>query len=131
MNGQITPIATTLPHVFAFRLSGEISQEDLDGMARTMLSAFDTHDRINMLLVFDGYEGSSTFSALQTNVLKAQMQALANVERYAVVGAPAFAESMIAASDAIMPIEAKAFDRNELTQAWEFVGAQPADGHAG
>jgi len=125
MDGTITEIATTEANVFAFSLSGELSDTDLSNMADEMLTAFEQHDKVNMLLIFEGYEGSETFASLQGNVMKVQVKALSKVDKYAVVGAPGFAETMIGASDMVLPVASKAFEANEVDQAWEFVGAKP------
>ena len=59
------------------------------------------------------------------NVWKSQFRSLAKVDKYAVVGAPSFAETMINVSDKIIPTDARTFAASEEIAAWHFVGAKP------
>lgn len=120
---SISEIDTQNPTAFAFVVRGEVSSEDMEAMATRMNSAFDLHDRVNMILIFRGYEGSETGSALNAETMKAQFRALSNVEKYVVVGAPDSAETIIEAFGAILPVEAETYDLDDLAQAWTSIGA--------
>ncbi len=124
--GMISEIPSSKPNVFAFRLSGELSKDDLVSMAETMLNAFEQHPSINMLLVFDDYEGTQIAAGMHGSVLKAQLKGVSKVDKYAVVGAPGVAEKIVELSDVIMPVASASFSADELGKAWAFVGADPA-----
>ncbi len=119
----IKQIAASAPSVYAFRILGEVTSEDMAAMADLMNDAFDAHDKVSMLLIFEHYKGSEMGASFSMENLKAQMRSIANVEKYAVVGVPDAAETMISAMDAISPVDARSFDMADEAAAWAFVGA--------
>jgi hypothetical protein len=78
-----------------------------------------------MLLEMTKFTGSDWDSMLDGDVIKSRFRSLQHVARYAVVGAPDRAAKMIGLMDKVISVEARAFDTHEITQAWDFVGAQP------
>jgi len=124
-SGSIEQIPTSEPSVYAFAISGELSDADVKSMATTMNTAFEVHDEVNMLLLFDNYQGSEAGAGANADTMKAQWKALSNVNRYAVVGAPNSAETMISMMDKIIPVDAETFESSRVDQAWAFVGARP------
>ncbi len=125
-----TPSIQQLPaadsHVFAFQISGEISDDDMEAMAEFMNGVFDTADGVNMLMIFENYEGSDAGALFDADVIKSRFRALSEVKKYAVVGAPEKASKMVDFFGSILPVDAKAFDAAETAQAWAFVGSAPA-----
>lgn len=125
------PIPTTDPTVVAHRFVGEVESDDLEAMANRVDRAFDRHDEVSLLLLFTEWEGAEVSGALDPDVVKTQMRSLAHVERYAVVGAPDVAETMIEFLDTFIPVDAETFGAHEESGAWNFVGARPAAGPEG
>ncbi len=123
--GTISRIPTDNPAVFAFRISGEVAAEDMKSMGATMNDAFDAFSTVSMLLVFDDYEGLDTGAGLDMETFTSQFRSLVKVDRYAVVGAPAAATTMIRVMDKVIPTDARTFNRSEERAAWSFVGANP------
>lgn len=119
-------IPTTDPSVLAFQFSGRIESDDLEAMAASLDEAFDRLDSISLLLLFRAWDGVELSAVFDPDVVKAQFRALAHVERYAVVGAPDGPETLIEVMDALIPVDARTFDPEELSLAWDFVGALPA-----
>jgi len=126
-SSSIEPIATTRPDLFAFRIVGEVSAGDMDAMAKFMNAAFDRHDKVDMLLVFERFDGSEVGSMFDMDVIKAQWRSLAKVGKYVVVGAPDAAGTMIETMGTVLPIETRTFDKSELQQAWTYLGAAPSE----
>ena len=125
MNGsRVTRIATDREDVLAFALEGSIESEDMAALARTIDDAFESHDKINLLLILSEFGLQEALSSLNADVLKAQLKSPTNVARYAVVGAPAVAEAMIRLFNPLIPVEARAFEPAKETEAWRFVGAR-------
>jgi anti-anti-sigma regulatory factor len=124
-HGSIQQIPTDNDTVFAFQIHGHIDDDTSEALAEFMNDAFDKHPKVNMLLDMAKFTGSDWDSMLDGDVIKSRFRSLQHVERYAVVGAPESAAKMIALMDKVIPVEARAFDANEITQAWDFVGAQP------
>ena len=123
---SIEQIPANDSHVFAFRISGRISDDDAEAMAKFMNNAFDHADSVNMLMIFDDFQGSDWDAMLDGDVATSRFRALSKVDKYAVVGAPESAAAMINAMDWIIPVDAKTFKLSELDLAWSFVGSKPA-----
>ena len=119
----ITQIATDRAGLYAFRISGKISDDAMEEMAEYMNTAFDVHtDKVDMLMIFDGFEGSEFGASWDWDVIKSRFKALSNVDRYVVVGAPDKAERMIAFMDNLLPVKAETFDDEAI--AWQSLAAR-------
>ncbi len=94
-------------------------------MAANMNDAFDAHPTVSMLLLFEVYDGVQAGAGLDLETMKAQFKSLAKVDKYAVVGAPSAAETLITVMDKIIPVDARTFDASDEQAAWQFVGAKP------
>lgn len=121
----INQIPVDNPLVYAFRITGEINAEDLKAMGSTMNGAFDIHPSVSMLLIFDSFQGLDAGAGLDMETFKSQFRSLSKVDKYAVVGAPSVAETMIKLMDKVIPTDARTFDQAEEQAAWDFVGATP------
>ena len=98
-------------------------------MSRTVEAAFEAHAQTDILIVMRHYEGAELAALFNADALKVQAQSLAHVRRYAVVGAPAWANGMIALFDKLSPVDAKTFDpgQEDAARAWILRGPdQPA-----
>jgi len=123
-HGPIRQIPTTSPTVYAFSFNGHIDDDDAEALAEYMNAVFDRHDKVSMLMDLSGFTGSDWDAMLDGDVIASRFRALSHVDRYAVVGAPERAATMIGLMDKIIPVQAKAFDTAEMSAAWTFVGAQ-------
>lgn len=119
---SITEVATSRPDLFAFRIAGEVSRADMTAMAEHMNEIFDQHDAVDMLLIFDRYDGAEAGAALSWEAIKSRFRALSNVRKYVVVGAPEAAEDLIEAIGKVIPVDAEAFDTE--APAWRALGAE-------
>lgn len=120
---SILQIPTTRDDLFAFRITAEVSREDMADMADYMNDIFDAHDdKVDMLMIFDRYEGAEMGATLNWESLKSRFRSVSNVRRYIVVGAPDQAERVIAVMDHLIPVEAETFDTEEA--AWRELGAE-------
>ena len=123
---MVREIPTTSPSVYAFDAPGEVKEEDLERMAKTMQAAFDRKDKVSLLLLFENYQGNELGALLDGDVIKTHFTSLANLERYAVVGAPAHMDAMLEVLSAVIPVKAETFEKGEVDKAWAHVGARPA-----
>ncbi|EBA11585.1 STAS/SEC14 domain-containing protein [Roseobacter sp. CCS2] len=125
-HGPIQQIATNNDAVFAFHITGHIDDDAAEALAKFMNDVFDKKPKVSMLLEMTKFTGSDWDSVLDIDVIKSRFRSLTHVARYAVVGAPASAAKMIDLMDKVIPVDARAFDTDEIAQAWDFVEAQPA-----
>ncbi len=124
-HGAVQEIATDNDSVFAFLVVGHMDDDASEAMAAYMNDVFDRQQKVNMLLDLSQFSGSDWDSLLDDAVFRSRVRALKHVDRYAVVGAPENAAKMIAIMDKILPVQARAFSANDISDAWEFVGARP------
>ena len=122
----VKQVQTTEPSVYAFDVPGEVTEEDLEYMAARMQAAFDTRDKVNLLLNFENYQGNELGALADADVVKTHFSALSNLDRYAVVGAPGHMDAMLEALSVVIPVKAETFDKGEAAAAWAHVGARPA-----
>ena len=121
--GSKRQIPVDNPLVYAFHIAGEVTAEDMKAMATTMNAAFDIHPLVSMLLIFDHYEAADAGAGLNMETISSQFRALAKVDKYAVVGVPSAATTMIKVMDKIIPTDARTFEAAQEPDAWRFVGA--------
>lgn len=120
---SIRQLGNTRPDLYAFRIDGKVSRDDMTEMASFMNRRFDAHPgKVDMLLVFDSYEGADAGSALSWEAIRSRVKSVRNVNRYVVVGAPTEARDMIETMDKLLPVEAETFD--DEAAAWASLGAQ-------
>lgn len=118
---MITALASEQPHLGAFELSGTVTREDMDAMAKSVLKLFERTETANLLLVFRGFQGTEPGAGFDWDAIKAQFKSLTNVGRYAVVNPPESAAKMIEFFDHVIPVDARAFEADELHAAQHFV----------
>ena len=86
-------------------------------MAATMNADFDPHQTAPMLVQFDQYRGVDATAGFYLRTLITQLRSLAKVDKYAVVGAPAFAAGIVDVTGRIIPTDARTFAATELAKA--------------
>jgi hypothetical protein len=114
----VQEIETDQPGLYGFRILGEVDREDMRAMSERMLKAFDAHDKVDMLLVFETDKTSTPDSSWSTDALKAQFKSLSKVRNYVVANAPGQAGGIVEAVGKLMPVEARSFDTEEDARAW-------------
>jgi hypothetical protein len=119
-------VPTTDSSVLAFEFSGRVESEDIETMANEVDDAYDRHDSISLILLFHDWQGAEVSATFDPDVVATQFKALSNVDRYAVVGAPDAAQSMIDVMDHVIPVDAETFEADEEEAAWSFIGARRA-----
>lgn len=120
MTESVTQVPTTDPTVLALRIHGEIDGESMQSLSVVMNTAFDIHDRVRLLLIFDRFDGSSLGARLNFDGLKAQLRALSKIEKYAVVGGP---------DDSARSIKTATFDLSGQGAAWGSSAPKPGTRH--
>ena len=117
----ITQIETDDKSVYAFEVAGHFSREAAEALAEFMNGVFDKQSAVSMLLDMSSFTGSDWDNLLDPDVIESRWRSLLNVDKYAVVGAPKPAGQMIDLLDALIPVDARAFDVDEMDKAWQFV----------
>jgi hypothetical protein len=122
-----TPSVMEIPNdidgLFSFAIRGEVGSEDMREMSEFMLRRFEEWDKVDMLLVFAGYDGAEAGASLDADAIRARFKSLTNVRNYVTAGAPEAAGTMIEILSKIMPVNGRAFDTE--AEAMAFLRAQP------
>jgi hypothetical protein len=122
---SIQELPAPRPRLYAFRITGTVTQDDMAAMGERMVEVFEASDaKVDMLLVFEDYAGSEALAGFSWPAIKSRTQALWSVDRYAVAGAPEAAAEMIEAMDQVMPVQAETYSTE--AEAWTALGTQPA-----
>lgn len=120
---SIRAIPVALPPLYAFEVDGRIAVQDVEWMAGVLEAAFAAQETVDILIVMRNYQGLDVGAAFDSKALRAQARAATHVGRYAVVGAPDWAEAMINLLSPVSPVEAKTFDLEDEGNAWAWVRA--------
>lgn len=124
-DGSIHETPAGRPDLIAFEISAKITKTDIEWMAAKVQTAFDRLDAIDMLIVMRDYDGLEIGAVFDFESLKAGTRSLGHVRRYAVVGAPAWAEAMINVFSPLTPVEEKTFKLEDEAEARLWVSAPP------
>ncbi|MEM7487556.1 MAG: STAS/SEC14 domain-containing protein [Pseudomonadota bacterium] len=117
----IREMTTAKPGLHAFRITGLVTREDMAAMGTRMVDVFDENDgKVDMLLIFDGYEGAEPLAGASWPAIKSRTEALWQVGTYVTAMAPDGAAAMVEAMGKVIPPEAHAFDTE--AEAWAFFG---------
>ena len=66
---SVRGIPTGRETVYAFEVSGHVSDDDAEALAKYMNDAFDRYDKVSMLMKLDGFEGSDKDAVFDGDVL--------------------------------------------------------------
>ncbi|NMG41863.1 hypothetical protein GRZ55_21765 [Chelativorans sp. ZYF759] len=118
---NISKVDTTEPRLHAFEIVGKITRADVEWMADVLRAAFEAQDSLDILIVMKRYEGIEAGAIFDRKALSAQARSASQVDKYAVVGAPDWAEAMINFFSPISPVQARTFDLEDEQAAWTWV----------
>jgi hypothetical protein len=122
----IRSVETGRADLLGFEIWGKIGKDDIERMAGVVETAFDTVDTVDIIIVMHHYDGVEFPAAFDPAGLRAQARAIRHVGKYAVVGAPGWAEAMINLMSPLSPVEARTFSLDEEDEAWAWVRTRGA-----
>ncbi|TVP43565.1 MAG: STAS/SEC14 domain-containing protein [Gemmatimonadales bacterium] len=121
----IEQLHTDRSDLLAFRVAERLTREDIEAMAREVLAAFEREDEIDLMVVLAEWESTDAGAILNRKRAEAQARSVRHVRRYAVVGAPRWAEAMIDGFGTLLPLEARTFAPEDEAQAWAWLARGP------
>jgi hypothetical protein len=119
---SIRRLGTTRADLFAFEVAGRIHAPDIEAMAGIIDKAFESLGEIEIIIVIRDWQGIDLGAAFDQKALAVQARANSHVRKYAVVGAPGWAETMIQLLSPLTPVEEKTFDLAQEDAAWAWIG---------
>lgn len=124
-NGSIQEGPAGRADLLVFEIGAKITEADIEWMAARVQNAFDRQDEIDMLIVMRNYDGVEIGAIFDAEAIKVGMRSLSHVRRYAVVGAPAWAKTMINLFSPLTPVEEKTFPLEREAEARIWIAAPP------
>ena len=117
----LTHLKTKRDDVYAFKIDGHMTRDDVEGMFQTLEQAYEKHDKINLLIHIDHYEGFDWHLFLSEKTYQGKLHAMRHIHRYALVGGPAWAATATAFFNPMFRIEVRHFEEEHEDQAWTWV----------
>ncbi|MBB2971057.1 STAS/SEC14 domain-containing protein [Mesorhizobium sp. RMAD-H1] len=117
-------IPTNRQDAFAFTIEGHLTSADVENVYGLLEAAYEQHDRIDLLVKLDGYEGFDWNAAFKDTTLAMQTRSLKHIRRYAIVGGPTWVNVCANMLKPFLSIEMKTFDSAEEAEAWAWIGAE-------
>lgn len=111
------PLPPRRPDCLEFEVRGRMNAADMRGMADAVDAGFKAWGRVDILVWFRPFDGVTLAGAVEPKALKTEAASLAHVRRYAVVGAPGWADALIEAGGGITPVESRTFDQGQIDEA--------------
>ena len=123
---SVVEVATSREDLFAFRITKEVTHDDMTALAEYVNGIFDSHDSVDLMMIFDRYDGAEAGASLSWEALKSRFRSLVKVNRYVVVGVPESAAALIEAMGTLIPVKAETYD--EELAAWRALDAEAVPG---
>jgi hypothetical protein len=118
-------IETNNPLVLAYSVDGTMSKADMEQAIVTTQPRLSRElGPISVLGRFGEVRFSDPTSLFDERYLRFKRDTLARVERYAIVGGPAWLQLMIEATAPFVPFDLRYFEEADEAAAWEWVGAR-------
>jgi hypothetical protein len=121
-------IRTSKDDVIAFEINGAVSAEAVSSVMAELQQFLDSHDKVRMLAHIKHFGGVDPALFMQSGLMSMKLAAMQKVERYAIVGAPAWMQKAVRAMNPMFPdIDMRPFNEDEQDQAWNWLGAKAAE----
>ncbi|ODT08053.1 MAG: hypothetical protein ABS58_04135 [Mesorhizobium sp. SCN 65-20] len=123
----IRRIETDRDDVFALEIVGRLTPADYENSYGLLDAAYREHDKIDILLRAEGYDGFDWSPIFSQSTWKEEFKAFKHIRRYAMVGGPAWMSTLTRFFSPLSPIEVRYFAPEDETKAWEWLGAEPIE----
>jgi hypothetical protein len=119
-------IQTTSDNVFAYEVDGRVRERDIKSAVKEIKPFLDRDGKFNVLARMRDFNGFDLLALLDDDLIRLKLKAPARIARYAVVGPRPWMRNLLELMSSVIKTEVRAFDPDEETAAWEWVGAQQA-----
>ncbi|WP_262029199.1 STAS/SEC14 domain-containing protein [Microvirga sp. Mcv34] len=122
-------IETTTPDVIAFEVNGRIRRDDIHLLVSAFEQALGAHERLRVLVRIVTFDGITLDALRQEGLASVKMRGWRQVERYALVGGPAWMASVTGWAAPLTRIQTRHFDAAQEDEAWRWLEAEPRIGN--
>lgn len=116
--GAIRIAASPRTDLLAFEIVDHLAEPDVEWMAEEVEAGFAREDVVDMLIVMRPWRGIDPAAAVDRDMLRSMSRSLRHVRRYAVAGAPAWAQALIALGRPLTPVTERTFDDEVEARRW-------------
>lgn len=120
-------IETGDPNVLAYEVNGKITAYEMEAAASAFEPAIAGGGKLRVLGRVRRFGGVETSALLSQQYLRIKRELLGRVERYALVGAPLWMESLADTTAPLFGVEFRCFRVEEEPLAWAWLGAAPKE----
>lgn len=122
----IRVLPTDHDDVFGFEIDGIVSAAELPALIDRVNAVLGRHDKVRMLNRVKHFGGVDPAVFMQSGLISMKLAAMQKVERYAIVGAPAWMSTAVATMNPLFSdIEMRTFAADQEADAWAWLGAKP------
>jgi hypothetical protein len=118
-------IDTDRPDVFAFELDGKLTTPEVRAVTRLLERKLADHDTLRVLGRIKRAELPELLALLDADFIAIKRRAFLHVERYAIVGGPAWLAAWTALLDKLMNTGIRHFSADAEAAAWQWLEAMP------
>ncbi|WP_415184190.1 STAS/SEC14 domain-containing protein [Phaeovulum sp.] len=118
----ITLLADGSDGVLAFEVDGLMTAQDLKKLMGPLEPILQDDRKINLFAKFTNYGGFDPSILTDGSFLGAKFGAIGHLDRYAIVGGPAWIRAMIKGIAPMMPFKMRLFELTDEAEAREWVG---------
>lgn len=131
ITGAREPAFQLLPppgdHVMAFALQGILSPDDMPRIRDSFQDFTKNHDRVRLLARMTDFRGIDPTCILNRELIATKLALLPRLERYAIIGAPAWIAAIMTAVRPLIPgVDIRLFPPEQEDQAWAWISADQA-----
>lgn len=118
-------IETDNPDVFGFELDGKVGAAELEAISHYFEAALERKRPLRLLGRIKHIGGFEMAGLRSKDYLEMKRDMLRHVERYALVGGPAWLKAWVAALDPFFNVDLRHFEADEEVEAWVWLDASP------
>lgn len=118
-------IPTSSPGTYAYEWDGEITRATVEHVMGRLRRELEKHDEVRVIGLIDHVGSVQPSALLQSSLLRLKQLGFHKLERYALVGGPAWLARVIAVLGPLSGVEMRHFARADEGDAWSWIDAQP------
>jgi hypothetical protein len=118
-------IETTRPDVIAFEVNGRIRRDDMHLLVSAFEQALGAHERLRVLVRIVAFDGVTLEALREQGLASVKMRGWRQVERYALVGGPAWMAAVTGWAAPLTRIQTRHFDAAGEEEAWRWLEGEP------
>ncbi|WP_457091539.1 STAS/SEC14 domain-containing protein [Microvirga sp. P5_D2] len=121
-------IETTRPDLIAFEVNGRIQRDDMHVLVGAFEQALATNERLRVLVRVVNFDGITLEALREEGLASVKMRGWRQVERYALVGGPAWMATATGWTATLTRIQTQRFEAAREDEAWRWLEAEPRVG---